>query len=205
GSGTNRTVYGDLYVGDTISKGRATIDVGVRYDRQSGSALASSTAANPAFPALVPGLVFAGYDAPFTWNNVSPRAGLTYALDEARKTIARASYSRFAGQLDSASVGYMNPSSSAGVAVYRWSDLNADHLASADEVLLNQFVAAANGFNPANPTAITSANRIDADLKAPITQSFVAGVDRELRPNFAVGVNYTYTRTTNLLGNATFS
>src|SRR4051794_27005719 len=50
GSGTNRTVYGDLYVGDTISKGRATIDLGVRYDRQSGSALASSTAANPAFP-----------------------------------------------------------------------------------------------------------------------------------------------------------
>jgi hypothetical protein len=205
GRGTNRTTYLDFYAGDTITKGRATIDVGVRYDRQGGRALPSATAANPALPNVIPGLDFAGYDAPFTWNNVSPRAGLTYALDEARKTIARASYSRFAGQLDSASVGYMNPSSSAGVAVYRWSDLNGDHLASADEVLLNQFVAAANGFNPANPTAITSANRIDADLEAPVTQSVVAGVDRELRPNFAVGVSYTYTRTTNLLGNATFS
>ena len=75
-----------------------------------------------------PALDFAGYDAPFTWNNVSPRAGLTYALDEARKTVAHASYARFAGQLDSASVGYMNPTSSAGVAVYRWIDLNGDHL-----------------------------------------------------------------------------
>jgi len=205
GSGTNRTQYVDAYVGDTISSGRATIDLGVRYDHQGGRALPSVTAANPAFPALVPGLNFAGYDAPFTWNNISPRAGLTYALDETRRTVARASYARFAGQLDSASVGYMNPSSSAGVAVYRWNDLNADHLPSADEVLTSQFLGTANGFNAANPTAVTSANRIDANLKAPVTQTVVAGLDRELRANLAVSVNYTYTRTTNLLGNATFS
>jgi hypothetical protein len=72
-------------------------------------------------------------------------------------------------------------------------------------VLLNQFVAAANGFNPANPTAVTSANRIDPDLRAPVTQSVVVGIDRELMPNFAVQANYIYTRTTDLLGNATFS
>jgi Carboxypeptidase regulatory-like domain len=205
GSGTNRTQYVDAYIGDTISKGRATLDLGVRYDRQGGRALPSLTAANPAFPTLVPGLNFAGYDAPFTWNNVSPRAGLTYALDESRKTVARASYARFAGQLDSASVGYMNPSSSAGVAVYRWADLNGDHLPSADEVLTSQFLGTANGFNAANPTAVTSANRIDPNLKAPVTQTFVAGLDRELRANLSVSVNYTYTRTNDLLGNATFS
>jgi hypothetical protein len=205
GSGTNRTQYVDAYLGDTMSKGRATIDLGVRYDHQGGRALPSSTAANPALPSLVPGLVFAGYDAPFTWNNVSPRAGLTYALDESRRTVARASYARFAGQLDSASVGYMNPTSSAGVAVYRWADLNSDHLASADEVLTNQFLGTANGFNAANPTAVTSANRINTDLKAPVTQSVVAGLDRELMANVAVSVNYTYTRTTDVLGNATAS
>ncbi|MCU1385354.1 MAG: hypothetical protein JWL71_4051 [Acidobacteria bacterium] len=205
GSGTNQTQYVDAYLGDTISKGRATIDLGVRFDRQNGRALPSITAANPVLPALVPGLNFAGYEAPFIWNNVSPRAGLTYALDASRKTVARASYARFAGQLDSASVGYMNPSSSAGVAVYRWLDANGDHLASADEVLTGQFLGTANGFNAANPTAVTSANRISADLKAPVTQTVVAGLDRELRANLAVSVNYTYTRTTNLLGNATFS
>jgi hypothetical protein len=205
GSGTNRTTYVDFYAGDTMSINRATIDVGVRFDRQGGAALPSVTAANPAFPNLVPGLNFAGYDAPFTWNNVSPRAGLTYALDASRKTVARASYARFAGQLDSASVGYMNPSSSAGVAVYRWLDLNSDHFAQADEVQTSQFVAASNGFNPANPTAVTSSNRIDANLKAPVTQTFVAGLERELRANLSVGVTYSYTKTTDLLGNATFS
>ena len=205
GSGTNQTTYADLYVGDTISWSRTTLDVGVRYDRQGGRALPGTTAANPAFPGVLPGLVFAGYDAPFTWNNVSPRAGLTYAMDEARKTLVRVSYGRFAGQLDSASVGYMNPSSSAGAAVYRWQDLNGDHFAQANEVQLNQFVAAANGFNPANPTAVVSSNAISPNLKAPVTQSIVAGLERELRPDLSVQVNYTYTRTQDLLGNATYS
>ena len=50
GSGTNRTTYVDFYVGDTISWTRTTLDVGVRYDRQGGAALPSTTAANPAFP-----------------------------------------------------------------------------------------------------------------------------------------------------------
>jgi hypothetical protein len=205
GSGTNRTSYADLYAGDTISWNRTSIDLGIRYDHQGGRALPSSTAANPAFPALVPGLVFAGYEAPFTWNNISPRAGLTYALDESRKTVARLSYARFAGQLESGSVGYMNPTSSAGVAVYRWLDLNGDHLASADEVQTGQFLGTANGFNRANPTAVTSSNQIDPNLKAPATQTVVAGLERELRAHLSVQVNYTYTRTTNLLGNATFS
>jgi hypothetical protein len=72
-------------------------------------------------------------------------------------------------------------------------------------VLTSQFLGTANGFNAANPTAVTSANRIDPNLKAPVTQTVVAGLDRELRANLSVSVNYTYTRTTNLLGNATFS
>ena len=33
------------------------------------------------------------------WNSVTPRVGLTYALNESRKTILRASYAMFASQL----------------------------------------------------------------------------------------------------------
>lgn len=202
GNGGNRVKYLDLYVGDSIALNRMTIDLGVRYDRQWGSALASETAANPAFPDVVPGLKFPGYDAPFTWNNVSPRAGINVALDGERTTMARASYSRYAGQLASTVIGYVNPSSTAGSVTFRWVDLNQDHFAQADEVNLSQQVgSAAGGFNPANPTAVGSTNQIDVDLAAPITQSLVAGVDRELFPNLAVGVSYTRARTSNLFGN----
>jgi hypothetical protein len=201
GLGGNKANYLDFYVGDTMSKGPMTLDLGVRYDRQWGKALPSDTEANAAFPDLVPGLSFSGYDTPFTWNNISPRAGITYALDESRKTVARASYSRYAGQLNTGLVGFSNPSSTAGSATYRWTDLNGDHFAQANEVNTSQFISAAGGFNPANPTAVSSANVVDPNLKAPITQSVVAGVDRELIANLALQVNYSYTRTSDLFGN----
>ena len=203
GSGGNRADYLDFYAGDTITRNRVTVDVGIRYDRQWGKALPSNTLANAAFPNVVPGIVFSGYDAPFTWNNFSPRAGVTYALDQAHKTVARASYAGYSGQLNTAAVGYVNPTSTAGYAAYRWADTNGDHLAQANEVNLNQFITAAGGFNPGSPTAVTSANRIDPNLKAPRTQTVVAGIDRELRPNLALQLNYSYTRTSSLFGNFT--
>jgi hypothetical protein len=201
GNGGNQANYFNIYAGDTISAGRATLNVGIRFDRQNGEALASTSEANKGFPNLVPGINFPGYASPFTWETFSPRAGFTYALDESRKTIARATYSRFAGQLGTQVIGYMNPASTAGVAVYRWVDTNGDHLAQTSEVNTSQLLAAGNGFNPANPTAVTSANRIDPNLKAPRTSSVVAGIDRELRANLMLQLNYSYTQTTDLFGN----
>ena len=202
GRGGNQANYLNFYIGDTISRDRLTVDLGLRFDRQNGKALPSETQSNPAFPQLMPGIVFEGYDTPFTWNNFSPRAGITYALDEERKTIARASFSRYAGQLNTGTVGVLNLSSNVGFTDYRWVDLNGDHFAQANEVLVDQpAIQSGGGFNPANPTSVTSANVLDPDLEAPITSSFVAGIDRELMPNLAFTTNYSYTRTTNLFGN----
>jgi hypothetical protein len=203
GNGTNRVQFFDLYAGDTVSLRRLTIDAGVRYDRQWGSALPSSAAASVAFPDLVPAITFAGYRAPFTWNNVSPRAGITYALDSRSKTIARASFSRYAGQLETGIIGFSNPSGSNGYVDVPWTDLNGDHLAQPNEVDITKILAFGGGFNPADPTAVSSANKIDPNLKAPVTTSVVAGLDRELMPNLAVQVSYSYTRTSNYNGNFT--
>jgi len=205
GLGANRTEYMDFYVGDTVSKGAMTLDFGVRYDRQWGSALPSNTQSNGAFPDLVPGIVFAGYKAPFTFNNFSPRVGLTWALDSNRHTILRASYSRYAGQLDTGTVGYMNPSSNAGFVDYGWKDFNNDQFVQPNEVDFTEFVTNGGGFNPAAPTSVRSANIIDADLQAPVTQSLVVGIDRELMPNLAVQVNYSWTRTHNYMGSGVYN
>jgi hypothetical protein len=203
GFGGNKANYLDFYVGDTITLQQMTIDVGLRFDRQDGEALQSDTLANPAFPNTVPGLSFAGYSTPFTWTDFSPRAGITYALDASRKTVARASFSLYSGQLETGTVGVTNPSSTAGSATYRWVDANGDHFAQSSEVQLNNFITAAGGFNPAAPTAVTSANVIDPDLQAPRTKSLVVGVEREMMPNLVVQVNYSYTRTNDLYGNFT--
>lgn len=203
GNGINRVQFLSFYVGDTVSKGRMTVNAGVRYDRQWGSALPSDAAANPAFPNLVPGISFQGYRAPFTWNNVSPRAGLTYALDSDRRTILRASFSRYAGQLENGIVGFSNPSGSTGFVDYRWVDANGDHFAQPNEVDTSKVLSFGGGFDPANPTSVSSADRIDPNLEAPVTTAVVAGIDHELMANLAVQANYSYTRTTNYNGNFT--
>jgi hypothetical protein len=200
GAGTNRAEYANFYLGDTIAINRLTVDLGVRYDRQFGSALPSRTQSNSAFPDLVPGIEFQGYDKPFTWNNVSPRAGLTYALDAASKTILRASVSRNAGQLTAVGtyIGYANPSSAAGWVEYPWVDLNGDHLAQTNEVQTHLgLLASGGGFNTANPTAVTSANQIDPNFKAPTNTGVIVGMDHELIPNLSVSANYTYGKVTN--------
>src|SRR5262249_56938478 len=118
-------------VGVRNAMGLRPANAGSRFDRQSGEALPSTIEASKAFPTLVPGLTFAGYDSPFTRSNFSPRAGLTYALDENRRTIARAAYSRYAGTLSPTTIGFMNPSSSAVSATYRRADRNVDHFSQA--------------------------------------------------------------------------
>jgi hypothetical protein len=200
GAGANRAEYLNFYLGDTIAINRLTVDLGVRYDRQWGAALPSDTKSNSAFPALVPGIQFTGYEAPFTWNDVSPRGGLTYALDANNKSILRASVSRNAGQLTAVGtyIGYANPSSGAGWVEYPWIDLNGDHLAQTNEVQVHlPLLASGGGFNTANPTAVTSANRIDPNFKAPSSTGVIVGFDRELIPNLAMSVNYTYGKVTN--------
>jgi hypothetical protein len=202
GNGGNRADYLDFYAGDTVSKNRATVDFGVRYDRQWGFQDASTSQANPLFPALLPGIVFPGGRAPFTWTNFSPRVGLSYALDNSGKTVARVTYSQFAGQLPTSAVGYTNTASGLASMTFRWTDLNGDGFVNdASEVNTAITTASASGINAANPTSNISTNTIDPNLKAPVTKSIVVGIERELMSNLAVSATYTYNRTTNLFGN----
>lgn len=197
GAGTDRTQYFSAYVGDTFSRDRVTLDLGVRYDRQWGEALPSATESNGAYPNVVPGISFSGYKAPFTWNDFTPRAGFTYALDNSGRTLLRGSIGTSVGQLSNGTVGFSNPSSSVGYADYPWADLNGNGFADPEEITITpQPITFAGGFNPNAPTAVTSANVIDPDLKAPLTTAATLGVDRELMANLAISVAYSWNRTT---------
>ena len=103
----------------------------------------TETESNKAFPNLVPGVQFQGYKTPFTFNNFSPRIGITYALDDSRRTLLRASYSSAPGQLYAGLVGYMNPSASNGFVRYGWIDRNGDQLSQPGEVDFNDFITRA--------------------------------------------------------------
>ena len=100
--------YTNFYVGDTMSLSRATINAGIRYDRQADSVLPGSLPAVPGFETLLPSITAPGVQNAIVWKTWEPRVGLTYALDSAHKTQLRATYSLFTQQLGNAAAAFMS-------------------------------------------------------------------------------------------------
>jgi hypothetical protein len=181
------------YIGDSFTKGRVTANVGVRYDRQHAFNEPSTATANPAFPNLLPDLAYDGSGPTITWKDFSPRASVDIALDESHKTVLRASYARYAGQLFPNDVTTANPVGGYYTFIaYRWNDRNGDHLAQREEVLTNDGILYYNNVDPTRPTSASSTNRIDPNYHASKDNEIVVGLDRELGGNMAVGAAYTW-------------
>ena len=187
----------DAFIGDTFSRGRFTANGGLRWDRQTAANTASTAPANTAFPDLLPSLTFPGGGPSINWNDVSPRVGMTYALDANRKTVVRASFARYAGQLNPAEVTFLNPAGGYySYIAYNWVDTNHDGFVQKNEVLTNLGPAYhGSSVDPAKPTALVSPNTIDPNYHANHDNELIVGLDREALPNLAVGAAYTY-RTT---------
>jgi hypothetical protein len=184
--------YFDAYVGDVFTRNRLSINVGLRFDNQKAKNLGSAAPANASFPDRLPALSYGGdSDYPIDWSDISPRAGFSYALDSASRTVARASYARYANQLQFTWAQDENPVA-AGYLAYGWNDTNGDRLVQPGEVLFDQFRGSV-GIDPGNPAAVGSTpDKVDRDLKSTKTDEFIVGIDHELLPNFAVGAAYTY-------------
>jgi hypothetical protein len=171
-----------------------TFNLGLRFDSQKAKNLPSDAPANPSFPNVVPGLSFGGdSDYLISWNSISPRAGFSFALDEGRKTVLRASYARYYDQLSYGNVADENPSQY-GYLAYGWNDINNDKFVQPGEVLFNDFHYNVN-IDPDNPAAVGSTvNKVDRNYKPKHDDEVVFGLDRELAPNLAVGAAVSWRR-----------
>jgi hypothetical protein len=191
----NRALYTSLYVGDTLSLDRLTLNGSLRFDRATSSVDAITVEAHPIVPDVLPGVSAPAIKNAVVWNTVSPRAGMTFALGADRKTVARASYSAFASQLLAPTAGNIS-SASFAYAYYLAVDENRNFNIEPEE--LGPFLFAKN-ILPDNPTK--AVNQIDPDFSAPRTHEVVFGMDRELFPNFGVSASYTWRKYVNQLWN----
>src|SRR5262249_50404838 len=191
--------YYGYFLADTLTAGNLTVNVGVRYDTQYGDNQPSTARANPTFGQVLPALNYPGAPGGFTWKNWEPRVGMTYSIDSARTTVLKTSHARYAQALGISTIATTNPVAFPAYAYYAWNDANGDNLVQPGEVDLTNFQYGIN-YNAACPSCVeTPLNRIDTNLKAPTTAEFIAGVDHELLPAFAVGVAYTYRKFKNIL------
>jgi hypothetical protein len=194
-----QTSYWNAYVGDQISLNRLTVNLGVRWDYQVSDLHSASVPQNPfcdpTCPAgqanLLPALTGTAQSSVVTYNTLTPRVGLTYALNESRKTIARASYAMFASQLDSTRGYTISQIPGYSYVYYIGRDLNGDRISQPNELL--EFDGTF-GFNPANPLG-GNPDRIGS-YGVPKTHELLFGVEHEIMRNLGVSANYTWRKYT---------
>lgn len=175
--------YNALYAQDTITFGRMTLNVGLRWDDQGGDNGAYELPAHPTRPDLLPAITFEGSEAGFGWTSILPRLGATYALGEERTTLLRASLSQFADQLPTNAVTRNSPLGYSYVfLVCDDLDLRAQECYSTSNLVFTN-VDLDNPFNILDTT--------DPGLDPPITTEFILGVEHELRPELVAGFGVT--------------
>ena len=172
-----------------------TLQLGVRYDYNRDKRGAATIVANPLAGPWLPGIVFPGADPGVAFNNFSPRLGLTYDLSGNGKTVARANYARYYGQVGNGAVAStINPVGSTTLR-YPWVDANGNGSADVGEITLSDKpLSASTNWSAANPANTVSANSVDQNLKNDTTDEFIVGVDREVGAGFAVGASYIWRR-----------
>jgi len=146
---------------------------------------------SPAFPAATT----PAFDQGFSWSDITPRVGVTWAIGEERKTLLRAGFSRFAEQLGQGSTLFDAPGPLPQYAYYYYDDVNGDRFVTPDELRGFLFT---NGYDP---LAQDTPNAVDPNFEATLTDELILGIEHALLPEFVIGATLTQ-RTIHNLGEA---
>lgn len=181
-----------FYAQDTFTRGRLTINLGFRLDRQDDFAAAAVVPANPIVPTLLPAVSFPGADAGVVWTDLSPRVGATYDLSGDGKTIVSSSFATYYGQMAPGQLSAVLAATGAVQTRYPWTDLNGDRFVSANELDTTRLLFRSAAYNPSNPSNFNTAGTVDPDLKNDRTREFIAGFDRQIGNMMAIGGSYIW-------------
>ena len=193
-----------IYGQDTFTKNKLTVILGARLDIQDDAQLASDVPENPNFPTLMPAISFAGADAGVTWNNFSPRVGLTYDLKGDGRNVLSASYAVYYGQMSPGQLSSQLAATGAVFVRYPWVDTNGDGFVQPSEVnTTGAPLSRSTAYNPANPASTTSPTTVDPNVRDDRTREFIVGFDRQINSQMAVGGNYVWRKYDDFVWNDT--
>ena len=167
-----------LFATDAVTVGdRLTLNLGLRYDRARAY---SQDLPRVDLNGHETDEIVSGLGTLYVWNILSPRLGVTMRLDAKGRTMLRASYGRFAQGVLTGELGGFHPGSTP-VVTKAWVPDNGDY------TRVTQIVDTKN-------------QALDANMRAPRTDEYGAGIDHEIAPRLQVAVAYVRKSGANFIG-----
>lgn len=172
-----------IYIQDSWTFGRVTINPGIRYERFVMSIPAQSAGAGR----WVPAREFSEQKNIVNWNSVSPRFGIAWDVFGDGRTAVKGGLSRY-DRL--AGITIVQPLNRRNIAFQTcpWADINADLRAQTEEIA---FARCTGSLQP-------SLGLVDPDLERPHQWEYTATVQRQIGRNTSVMVGYYGRRFWNL-------
>ncbi|MEO8499789.1 MAG: carboxypeptidase regulatory-like domain-containing protein [Vicinamibacteria bacterium] len=201
------------YLQDTVTKGRLTAQLGIRFDRQWDRANQSVVPGTPfigqatrtglVFDQL-PAINFPGATSGVKYTDLVPRIGLNWDANGDGRTVIKASYARYAGQMgDGDLASTLNPVGTTLVR-YPWTDLNGDKFVQANEINISAApLTQTAGYDYRDPKALKTFGRVDPNVSSEKTNEAIIGFNRQFSRTFAIGIAGIYRKYTNFRWNDT--
>ncbi len=161
-----------VFADDTYQIGRATLNLGLRYDDSKSYIAAQDLLDATGKPT---GAQSKAIDEVFRWQVVSPRLGVTFKVNERGSTLLKAHYGRYYRGIVTGEFDNITPSISPR---YTFSGRYSPSGVPLDK----EFLSDNTSFS------------VDANLKNPYTDQFIAAWEQQMGQNLGFSVSYVYKR-----------
>ncbi len=175
------------FVNDTWSKGKMTVNAGVRFDQYKGFLPEQEQLAGSSGPISVAAVTFPKTDF-YTWNVFAPRIGAIYDLTGDGKMVIKANYGLYWHNPGVGPGSNANPNTAAKSSTHTWNDqagcagcINGDKKWQPGEQSALATTAALQG-----------AVGIDPNIKAPYTHEASVWLERQISDTMGVRAGFVY-------------
>jgi hypothetical protein len=168
-----------LFLNDTWSFGRFTLNGGVRWDRYDGWLPEQNQLAATVGPISVPAKTFPEQDL-FVWNVVAPRIGMVYDLRGDGRTVLKGNYGLYWHNPGVGVPSDVNPNTGTKSATYLWNDINRDRRYQLGEETTQQ------------SATLEGATQLDPNITAPYSHEAAAWFEQQLTDTLGLRTGFVY-------------